>query len=66
MDSSDLNHGKLVVITGANRGLGKALIDVLGKSKKPYNIIATARDPEKCVDVQEALSNQYPNIQLQF
>jgi len=41
------NHQRTIVITGANKGIGFAIIEKLLASANSYNIILTARDPHR-------------------
>jgi len=51
---------KLVLITGANRGIGFALVDKLLEKNKKLRIIMTARDDEKGQQVYKELCEKYP------
>jgi carbonyl reductase 1 len=51
---------KLVLITGANRGIGFALVDKLLEKNKKLRIIMTTRDDEKGQQVYKELCEKYP------
>ena len=42
-------HGSTAVVTGGQRGLGKALVDELLK-RGAFQVVATARKPRSCTD----------------
>ena len=57
---------KLIVVTGINRGLGKTLIELFGRTKIPYTIVGTVRDVQKEAQVLEQFKTQFPQIKFHF
>lgn len=52
---------KSVIITGANKGIGYAIVEKLLQSEKKYNIILTARDHYRGEQATKSLQTKYPN-----
>lgn len=51
---------KIVLITGANRGIGYAVVEKLLEKKTKLRIIMTARDDEKGQEAYKTLCEKYP------
>ncbi len=59
--SAASNSNKIVLITGATRGIGLGLTEVYAKNG--WRVVATARDESKAADLQ-ALSKTYKNVSI--
>ena len=57
---------KNLIITGCNRGLGLALVNMICENALPYNIIVTARDVIKGQEKFLKLQEKYPKSKLFF
>ena len=53
-----------IVITGCNRGLGRALVKLLCEKQTPHKIIFTARDSEKGHKIFQDITTKYPKTHL--
>jgi len=63
MQSSAL---RTVIITGANKGIGFALVERLLKESHPYDIICTARNLKLGQEAYDKLSNKYKSTSSQL
>ena len=50
---------KIIFITGANTGIGYALVEALLSSSKPYHVIVGSRSLDKGQEAIDALKKQY-------
>ena len=57
---------RAVVITGCNRGLGRALVRLLCEKNSSAKIVMTARDPSKGNEAFSSLKSQYPKADLLY
>ena len=57
---------KIILITGANRGIGYCLVEKLLEKKKNLRIIMTCRDDEKGQQLHKELSEKYPEDAERF
>ena len=51
---------RTVVITGANKGIGYAIVEKLLQEQTPYDIILGARNEKLGTKAQSTLSEKYP------
>ncbi|KAL4946367.1 hypothetical protein BDV06DRAFT_136908 [Aspergillus oleicola] len=50
----------VVLITGANTGIGFQIVRALSSSTKPYHILVGARSPEKASNAIKAIQEEFP------
>jgi NADP-dependent 3-hydroxy acid dehydrogenase YdfG len=55
-----MDNAKIVLITGANTGIGYQVVRALYSADKPYNVIVAARSLSKAQDAIRAIQTEFP------
>ncbi len=56
-------NSKVILITGANTGIGFQVVRALCSSSRPYNIILGGRSPSKMQEAINTLKIEFPDSQ---
>lgn len=55
-----MDNAKIVLITGANTGIGYQVVRALYSADKPYSVIVAARSLSKAQDTIRAIQAEFP------
>ena len=63
-DIAQMSTGKVIVVTGANSGLGKASAKLLVQGRSARAVIIACRNMKKCRDTKEDISIASSNVEI--
>lgn len=61
-----LSSKNYIIVTGANKGIGYAVVERLLNANTSYDILLTSRDTRRGTEALETLHNQYPKLKKQL
>jgi len=61
MEGQSQSNNRNILITGANKGIGYAIAELLTSGKTAYDIIVTSRDPELGTKAIKEIQEKHPN-----
>ena len=61
MEGQSQTNNRNILITGANKGIGYAIAELLASGKTAYDIILTSRDPELGNQAIKEIQEKHPN-----